>query len=305
MSRLQTLGNSGSAKPAHTDCYDCNDTGKKGIYYALYTDVAGRRCELRFPNDIIVPCTRCGLGGSAVEQWRKENDCTCSYGFISWSRERVMYFDVCPNCDFGQPYAATILEQKQKALESLITDLRKTSNLAPLQIKQTFSSYVEKPGSIQEKAKGQLKQAAEIQRSVLLVGNTGVGKSHLAAAYLNHVISLGKPGKFVSLIELMSSLRKTIGAKDGPDWDALLETYTICPLLVLDDVGQEKPTEKVNETLFLILNSRINWERPTVVTTNYGRDMLLDWGYSPAVVSRLSSFEVIRLTGEDKRTEKR
>ena len=40
-------------------------------------------------------------------------------------------------------------------------------------------------------------------------------------------------------------------------------------LLVLDDLGSEKPSEWVEETMNLIVNTRYNERRPTIFTTNY------------------------------------
>jgi DNA replication protein DnaC len=40
-------------------------------------------------------------------------------------------------------------------------------------------------------------------------------------------------------------------------------------LLVLDDLGAEKPSEWVEETMNLIVNTRYNERRPTLFTTNY------------------------------------
>ena len=40
-------------------------------------------------------------------------------------------------------------------------------------------------------------------------------------------------------------------------------------LLVLDDLGAEKPSEWVEETMNLIVNTRYNERRPTIFTTNY------------------------------------
>jgi DNA replication protein DnaC len=256
----------------------------------------------------------CDLGRAKAAEWQKENCPDCEVGFIfepdhnnkATGRKVSGY---CTKCEFGKSIIAELEEFKERQSVKVIEEWRGKSGLAPLQLKQTFDNYICKVGGPGEKAIVLLKTAAKEKKSILIVGNTGVGKSHLAAAYLNFSLSIGNNGKFISLTELMAALRKTINAK--PDytehisWDDLLEKYITAPLLVLDDIGQEKPSEKVNEVLFTLLNSRINWERPTVVTTNYGKDILLETGYSPAIVSRLGSFEVIRLTGEDYRVKNR
>ena len=53
-----------------------------------------------------------------------------------------------------------------------------------------------------------------------------------------------------------------------------LNLYSSVDLLVIDDLGKEKPTEWVLEKLFLIVNNRYNNYLPIVITTNYNRNQL-------------------------------
>lgn len=304
MSSLKTPGRP-EFKPAPVKkCY-C-DEGFKYIYDKVY-EVLGKPYSVEL-KDVKYPCD-CDLGRELAQNWKQSHCPECEYGVISEVRQgyassTITHHSFCRKCETGLAIheQITAVETVEKA--KLIKEYYGKSGLAPLQLKQTFDNYICKVGGPGEKAIVLLKTAAKEKKSLLLIGNTGVGKSHLAAAYLNFSISLGNFGLFISLTELMAALRKTINAKeDGLSWDALLEKYINTPLLVLDDIGQEKPSEKVNEVLFTLLNTRINWERPTIVTTNYGKDVLLETGYSPAIVSRLGSFEIVRLSGEDYRVK--
>lgn len=53
-----------------------------------------------------------------------------------------------------------------------------------------------------------------------------------------------------------------------------LNLYSSVDLLIIDDLGKEKPTEWVLEKLFLIVNNRYNNYLPIVITTNYNRNQL-------------------------------
>lgn len=53
-----------------------------------------------------------------------------------------------------------------------------------------------------------------------------------------------------------------------------MNLYSSVDLLVIDDLGKEKPTEWVLEKLFLIVNNRYNNYLPIVITTNYNRNQL-------------------------------
>jgi DNA replication protein DnaC len=309
MSSLKTPGRP-NFKPATTIKYcDC-DAGLKPIYDVHY-HYLGREIMVEL-EDVFTFCD-CDAGLNFKETWQRDVCNHCSNGVINhppaspWFPVKINREDrFCLNCEAGKKIYQQLEKAEVTHRETILAEWRSRSGLAPLQLKQTFDNYFCKPDGPGEKAIVLLKTAAKEKKSLLLIGNTGVGKSHLAAAYLNFSIQIGNFGLFISLTELMAALRKTINTKEvSPSWDELLEKYINTPLLVLDDIGQEKPSEKVNEVLFTLLNSRINWERPTVVTTNYGKDVLLETGYSPAIVSRLGSFEIARLSGEDYRVKNR
>lgn len=297
-------------KPVKSDCF-CNDDG---IEYSRtqYVKVYGWRVSFELPDNYYF-CD-CEIGRNKAADWHRDICPNCEHGFTfepvydnKYQTRRQVGF--CPDCLAGQTLQTKMDEVVADEVARKQSEWLRESGLAPLQRKQTFDNYICKSEGPGEKAVALLKIGAKEQKSLLLIGNTGVGKSHLAAAYLNFSISLGNRGLFISLTELMAALRKTINHKpdygESLSWDGLLEKYITAPLLVLDDIGQEKPSEKVNEVLFTLLNCRINWERPTVVTTNFGKDMLIEFGYSPAIVSRLGSFEIVRLSGEDYRVKNR
>ena len=111
-------------------------------------------------------------------------------------------------------------------------------------------------------------------RGVLLRGGPGCGKSHLAAAVVNRLIEQrGVAGVFVAVPTLLEAIRA--GYKDekaAPD----MRKLKAAPLLVLDDLGAEKPTEWAIEQLFILINSRYEAELPTLVTTNCSTPELVE-----------------------------
>jgi DNA replication protein DnaC len=101
----------------------------------------------------------------------------------------------------------------------------------------------------------------------LLVGDYGVGKSHLAVAALR-ASRHPKPGQFWPTAALLLHIRKRTIHDDVPEGDVLLPLQTMPALLVLDDMGAEKLTEWANQTLYGVLNARYEARLPTIVTTN-------------------------------------
>lgn len=144
-------------------------------------------------------------------------------------------------------------------------------------------------------------------RGMLLIGRPGSGKTHLAVGVLRGIALRRRAvdptfthfrSRFVVVPEFLDDLRERISDPSVPDPLPELKT---CPLLVLDDLGREKPTEWVTDRLYVLVNHRYNRKLPTIVTSNYPLSELADRGYD-AMVSRLrESAKVVQVTAPDYR----
>ena len=92
---------------------------------------------------------------------------------------------------------------------------------------------------------------------------------------------------------MLDFIRDSYSDSEVSDKD-YLNLYSSVDLLVIDDLGKEKPTEWVLEKLFLIVNNRYNNYLPIVITTNYKRNQLrerlcINKNYSivDSIISRL------------------
>ena len=108
-----------------------------------------------------------------------------------------------------------------------------------------------------------------VQKGVCLIGPHGIGKTHLAVATLRAVLSRGHQGLFYEVSDLLRVIRSTYNPVTKTAEMDVLQPLTTTQLLVLDDVGKEKTSEWVEETMTFIVNARYNQRLVTIFTSNY------------------------------------
>lgn len=109
------------------------------------------------------------------------------------------------------------------------------------------------------------------KKGLLLMGGCGTGKTHLAVAALQQIIESGKPGKvlFSNFQDLIQEIQASFSSEQAPSKSEILQPLREADLLVLDELGSQKPTTFVQEILYYIINSRYNDDKTTIFTTNY------------------------------------
>ena len=197
-----------------------------------------------------------------------------------------------------QQYDEYIEKDKIRKINlSKINKLFKNNNLGKRQLNSTFENYkiTNKNKNAYENVKKYVDKLIKgtTNKGLFITGAYGVGKTYLASCIANEIIKNGKSVIFGTLIQLLDFIRDSYSNSEVSDKD-YLNLYSSVNLLVIDDLGKEKPTEWVLEKLFLIVNNRYNNYLPIVITTNYNRNQLrerlcINKNYSivDSIISRL------------------
>ena len=111
---------------------------------------------------------------------------------------------------------------------------------------------------------------------LLLHGPCGTGKGHLAAAIAQRVIEVHGVGViYVKLIDLVGRIKETWGGQRATDEhdrpvteESILAQYRNVDLLILDEIGVQFGSDTERLLLYRVLDSRYEWLRPTILTSN-------------------------------------
>jgi DNA replication protein DnaC len=143
-----------------------------------------------------------------------------------------------------------------------------------------------------------LKLLAKDGSNVVLRGPTGSGKTHLAISML---LSHGA-GRFITVPDLLLNIRSSFG-EDGRSEEEIVNSYTWQPLLILDDLGAEKPTEYSVTTLYIVIDRRVRDMRKTIITTNLEQGQI-EATFGARIASRLAGMENIKINMPDWRKKR-
>lgn len=119
-------------------------------------------------------------------------------------------------------------------------------------------------------ARGFVKEYPLDRKGLLLVGNVGSGKTHLAVGIVKALIrEKGIECVFYDYAELLKQIQDSYNPAVQATELSLLKPVFEADVVVLDDLGSIRPTEWRWDTIRLMLNTRYNNERTTIITTNF------------------------------------
>lgn len=122
--------------------------------------------------------------------------------------------------------------------------------------------------------------------TVVILGNTGVGKTHLIGCMTNFALEKGMTIKFTTAFNFNQDMLKYHCSKLEEKGE-ILDNYVNSELLFIDDLGSENKINNVtNEYLYMVINERMQHHKKTIITTNLDFAQIQD-SYGERIFSRL------------------
>lgn len=265
--------------------------------------------------DIMEAIRKGGNTDAAIAELEKRNN-----GLIA-EREKLLvangypadYTDVhydCDKCGDTGFIETTMCECMKKALVKAGFE---SSGLGTLIGKQTFDNfeygyYSEAAQPMMHSVVKELRRFSEnfssdTYENFIMLGTTGLGKTHLSTAVAEKVIERGYSVVYVSAVSMIRDFSNSIKrSNDGETVD--VSSYYDCDLLIIDDLGTEVPNRLTQSYFYEVINERINKHKCTIINTNLNPGELRDT-YTDRVTSRiLGEYTPLAFSGVDIRRQK-
>jgi DNA replication protein DnaC len=244
---------------------------------------------------------------SAPEALPDESACPgCGYFDVSHPDVRRILHDRDPShrIFFQAQCKCKSREELQRSQEAL----RYAQAALPYDRERTLTNFKRSPGTETMVAAAQRFASREGARTLVLVGRTGTGKSHLLEAIGRQALDAGRSVRYDLTSSLLNRLRHTYDSdNNGEDLHDLMGWYQRIDCLMIDDIGVESPTHWAREQLTTLVEERLHGARWTVISTNLNKDAMADrmgdrlasrlWATNPD----LSEVEIVINTAQDYR----
>ena len=222
---------------------------------------------------------------------------------------------LCPHCG-GSGYVGAVMcgclkelcrQEQKEELRQLTTGAERFENFR-------LDYYPQKPDpnlgvsprQVMEKVLAYTKRYTENftpGQNLLLVGNTGLGKTFLSACIANEMTDKGLSVAYESAPQLFEKLNRNHFTPDEESAQQVQELKN-CDLLILDDLGTELTNQFVISALYSLVNDRLLAGKSMVISTNLNVSEIAQ-RYNPQIASRLQgSFKNLVFLGDDIRVLK-
>lgn len=213
------------------------------------------------------------------------------------------YRTECPACQWELLYNKPKEDERRQAAEKAAAEQELSADLIATGITPrfrgcTFDNFLTDGGNAGKVralniCRGYAEKFAEHYRqgrALMLLGEIGNGKTHLACAILQHVVrEEGASGLIVTAEAIFQAVTDSFRNGAGPSKSDLLQELAEVDLLVIDEVGMHTPRpgrDFMPGLLHEVIDRRYQLVLPTILVSNQTRDALPDF-IGPRAVDRL------------------
>ena len=197
-----------------------------------------------------------------------------------YSCEKCKDIGISPD---GKTCECEVLRRKRIRLYKNFRD----SGLSPVQLKETFKSFNieyysdnslirDNSSTMSEHIRGIVIRSKKFARDCItgksprglyFYGLPGRGKTFLANCIANEILSCQIPLLYKKYDKLIAQIQETYSSSENTS--ELIQLITNVDVLILDDLGVEKPSDDAGSKLYQIIDGRLAQGLPTVITSNF------------------------------------
>jgi DNA replication protein DnaC len=198
--------------------------------------------------------------------------------------------------------------------ELLITENIKSSGMGKLIEKQSFDNFSLDALKQDEQAYQRMKKNIDELRSIadnfsntniktlLFIGKTGTGKTHISTSIAKTVIEKGYEVLYDSAQNIVAAFEHDRFKSGYGPYEPKGDKYLECDLLIMDDLGTEFVNQFTTSCLYNLINTRQNKGLSTIISTNLSPTSIVE-KYDDRIYSRLmgADSKVVLFEGNDYR----
>lgn len=137
-------------------------------------------------------------------------------------------------------------------------------------------------------------------RTLVLIGTTGTGKTHLACGVVREY-----GGKFANAPDIVEEIRRAKSFRADQTEKQIIDYYSHVKFLVVDEIGRGISATDEKYMLYQIINARYNTRKPTVLISNYNKADFLKYIGVAAADRLVESGDIVEMNGESYRKLRR